>query len=180
MSGRLIAVVGASGVGKDSLIAALGAAQPGLHVVRRVVTRPAAPDTEPFEPVSEAGFAARAASGAFCLHWRAHGLGYGIPRDALKGTLAGGDVVANLSRGVLTRAAGVFPAMKVLHVTATPDAVAARLSARGREDADEIAARLARADLALPEGLDIATIRNDGSLEAARDQALAALAPVRA
>ena len=37
--GRLIGVVGPSGVGKDTVMAALAAARPGLHVVRRCITR---------------------------------------------------------------------------------------------------------------------------------------------
>ena len=54
--GPLIAVVGASGVGKDTLIRAMVAVRPGL---RRVITRPIDADGEGHEAVSEAEFAAR-------------------------------------------------------------------------------------------------------------------------
>ena len=40
MSGRLFAIVGPSGAGKDTLIQGALAARPGLSVVRRVITRP--------------------------------------------------------------------------------------------------------------------------------------------
>lgn len=39
-TGRLFAVVGPSGAGKDTLIAAALAARPDLAIVRRVITRP--------------------------------------------------------------------------------------------------------------------------------------------
>ena len=66
-------MVGPSGVGKDSLIAALAAADPRLVSLRRAITRPA-DATEPFRPVTDAQFDAMAATGAFVLAWGAHGL----------------------------------------------------------------------------------------------------------
>ena len=172
MSGRLIAVVGPSGAGKDSLIRGIVAARPAILWVRRAVTRPPDP-TEPFESVSEAEFERRRAAGAFCFAWEAHGLGYGVPRETLGAVRGGAVTIANLSRTVLAQAAEVAP-LTVLSVTASPAVLAARLAGRGREDANEIAARLARA-AALPEGLDVAQISNDGTLRDAVDRALAAL-----
>ena len=90
--GPVIAVVGPSGVGKDSVMRALSARQPGYRVVRRVITRPAA-KSEDFEPVSEARFEQMQLEGAFALHWRAHGLLYGVParieriREGARGVL---------------------------------------------------------------------------------------------
>ncbi|MCC2112585.1 MAG: phosphonate metabolism protein/1,5-bisphosphokinase (PRPP-forming) PhnN, partial [Hyphomicrobiales bacterium] len=54
--GRLVLVVGPSGAGKDTLMAAIGRARPDLHIVRRVVTRPSEAGGEPFEGVTEAEF----------------------------------------------------------------------------------------------------------------------------
>ena len=78
-AGRLIAVVGPSGVGKDTVIAGLCAARPGLHRVRRAITREADAGGEDFEALSLAAFEAAEAAGAYALSWRAHGLAYGIP-----------------------------------------------------------------------------------------------------
>ena len=78
--GRLFAVVGASGVGKDTIMAALAEARPELHWVRRAITRPSHEGDEPFETVSEAEFQSRLDDGAFALHWTAHGLSYGVPK----------------------------------------------------------------------------------------------------
>jgi ribose 1,5-bisphosphokinase len=151
--GRLIGVVGPSGVGKDSLMEALVARRPDLHRVRRVITRPETAGGEVFEGITPALFAARAAGGDFALHWTAHGLSYGVParvRDVL-GT--GRDALVNLSRGVLGKAARQFETFHVLHVTARPEVLAARLNARGRETPQDIARRLARPAPAFPPGL---------------------------
>jgi ribose 1,5-bisphosphokinase len=178
--GRLIAVVGPSGVGKDSLIAALAAARPELGVVRRAVTRAPGLGGEDYDALTEADFARLRDAGRFCLWWTAHGLSYGVPAEAAARARAGVEVVANLSRGVLAEAARVFPRVTVLTVTATPETLARRLAARGREGGADIAARLARAAAPFPDGLDVAAIANDGPIEAAVAQALAALGPVRA
>ena len=180
MSGRFIAVVGPSGVGKDSLMEALCARHPGILRARRVITRDAEAGGEDYEAISPALFAARAAGGDFALHWRAHDLSYAIPRSVNDTLRAGRDVLANLSRGVLSKADLVFDDLRVLHVTARPDILARRLQTRGRETRAEIARRLARPAPALPEGLNVIEIRNSGSLERAVDAACAALYPVNA
>lgn len=177
MTGRLFAVVGPSGVGKDTLIAAACARRPEVHPVRRVITRGAEAGGEWFDSVPEAEFARRLAEGAFALHWRAHGLGYGIPREIDAVLAAGRDVIFNGSRAVLAEAAARYPALRVLHVTARPETLARRLAGRGRESAGEIAARLDRADHALPPGLAVTRICNDGALETALAAILDALQP---
>jgi ribose 1,5-bisphosphokinase len=71
--------------------------------------------------------------------------------------------VANLSRGVLAEAAARYP-LRVLVITAPAAALAARLAARGRETAEDVAARLKR-EMTLAPGLDIVTVMNDGTPE---------------
>lgn len=180
MSGRFFAVVGPSGVGKDTLMEAVAARVPGLRLVRRVITRPASAGGEEFEGVSEAAFEARVAEGAFGLHWQAHGLRYGVPVTVDAMLAQGHPVLCNLSRAVLPEAAQRFAGMRVLHVTARPEVLAERLAGRGRESAAEITRRLGRAGVALPGGLDVRVIDNSGDLDAALAQMLAAIQPVRA
>ena len=184
MSGRLFAVVGPSGAGKDTLLLAAHAERPDLHLVRRVITRPEAAGGEAFDGVSVAEFARRRAEGAFVLHWEAHGLHYGIPAEVKDVLARGQDALFNGSRAVLDKAAAMFPELGVIHVSARPDVLAARLAARGREDSAERARRLARADLTLPRGvserLDVFEIDNSGKLEDATAAFLAVLQPVRA
>ena len=174
---RIFAVVGPSGAGKDTLIAGAIAARPDLVLVRRVITRPTEAGGEPFEGVTEAEFHARKARGDFALDWQAHGLHYGIPRAQVAGP---GPVIFNGSRAALADALRVFPGLRVILITA-PDAVlAARLAARGREDAADIRARLKRAAFTLPPGITAETVVNDGSLQDGVARLLAALQPVSA
>ena len=78
-------------------------------------------------------------------------------------------VVANVSRGILAEAAARFP-VTIIEITVPDDVRAGRLSARGREAPAEMAARLAR-DMPRPEGLSVATLVNDSSI----DQGVSAL-----
>lgn len=165
MAGRLFAVVGPSGAGKDTLMAAAWSRRPDLVLARRVITRSSDAGGEAFDGVTEAEFLKRRDAGDFALWWQAHGLYYGIP-VSVDGALAEGrDVLFNGSRAVLAEAAARYPQMVVLLVTASTDVLAERLAARGRESARDIAERLKRAGFALPEGLDVREIRNDGALE---------------
>lgn len=175
MMGRLVAVVGASGVGKDSLIDALCGALPRLHRARRVITRPPGPG-ERFDSVDAEAFERMRRDGAFCLCWEAHGLRYGVPAAVGAWVAGGQDAVANLSRGALPEAARVFPRIIVLHLTASPEVLAQRLKDRGRENAEGIGERLGRAELPLPAGAWRAeTIRNDGPLKSTVAAAVAVL-----
>ena len=174
--GRLIAVVGPSGVGKDTVMAAMVASVPGLASVRRVISRPSAAGGEDFEGVDLASFEQMEAKGHFGLSWRAHDLAYGIPKDVSDALERGEDRLVNLSRGVLSEAAAHYAPFLVLSLTARPEILAQRLSARGRETPDAISARLAR-QKTIPSGLDVVEIDNSGALESTVRAAIAALYP---
>lgn len=178
-AGQLFAVVGPSGVGKDTLMAAAKRARPDLHIVRRAITRKEALGGEEFEGLDEEDFARRRAEGAFVLDWRAHGMAYGIPVTVRDVLAAGRDALFNGSRLTIAEAAAAFPGLKVLHITAEPHALALRLAGRGRESAEEIEARLRR-EVALPDGLDVTEIDNSGALDEAVARLLDAVQPVRA
>jgi ribose 1,5-bisphosphokinase len=179
MTGRLFAVVGPSGAGKDTLLAGAVAADPALHWARRVITRPETPGGEPYEGVSPDAFAARLAQGEFALHWQAHGLCYGIAHAELAPLVQGRDVLFNGSRAALPAAQAAFPGMMVVRISAPPDMLAARLQARGREGADDIAGRLARAGYDLPADLAVLDICNDDSPATGIARLLAALQAAR-
>ena len=177
--GTLHLVVGPSGAGKDTLIDAARAARPDILFPTRVITRPADAGGEAHEALDEAGFEVRAARGDFALWWRAHGLGYGVPASIGPALAAGRHVMVNVSRGVVAEARTRFAPIRVLVVTASPDALAARLAGRGRETASDIAARLARAPYTVPDGPDVRVIVNDGLRERAAAAFCAALVPAR-
>lgn len=163
--GRLIAVVGPSGVGKDSVMDGICAAVPDLHRVRRVITRAPELGGEDYQAVTSYEFETMAANGSFAVHWGAHDLRYGIPAEIKDKVASGVNCLANFSRKALSEAAEIFPHFLVLHITASPETLASRLAMRGRETEDQIAKRLAQARNPLPSGLDVIHLSNDGKLE---------------
>ncbi len=173
--GRFIAVVGPSGVGKDSVMNALCQAVHGMQRCRRVITRAPEAGGEDYEAVNENVFNSRARAGAFVLWWDAHGLSYGIPTSVHETLASGCDVVANLSRRKLVEAHRTFDPFLVLSISASPDVLARRLETRGRESAADRQARLGRAAPTLPDGLPVVEIDNSGALDDAVRQAVAAL-----
>ncbi|HTI84328.1 MAG TPA: phosphonate metabolism protein/1,5-bisphosphokinase (PRPP-forming) PhnN [Acetobacteraceae bacterium] len=165
----LVLVVGPSGAGKDTLLdiaKQVLAHDRRFHFVRRVITRAADAGGEAHEAVTEAEFARR----DFALHWQAHGLRYGIPADAIDDRRV---AVANVSRTVVIEAVQRFAA-RVIEITAPPDVLAARLGARGREAAADVAIRLARS-IPLPCGVQVETVLNDGSVAEGAERFVAAL-----
>ncbi|MGF6859975.1 ribose 1,5-bisphosphokinase [Rhodobacteraceae bacterium MBR-64] len=171
MTGRLFLVVGPSGAGKDTVIAGtMDRLSPEDDVIlaRRIITRPLHADgAEQHVPVTPAAFARLRAAGAFALDWDSHGLSYGIGAELRHWLAAGMTVIANGSRAALPAARVAFgSALIATEITARPETLAARLAARGRESAPDIAARLSRTDGLPPVPVDL-TIANDGTPEGA-------------
>ena len=167
-AGRLVLVVGPSGVGVDILIDAARrefADDPRFHFVRRTITRPAGSVGEDHDPIDIESFRERRAVGGFALAWEAHGLGYGIPLSIEDRLRDGQTVVVNASRTVIDEARSRYPVITIASVTASPDILARRLAGRNRESAVEIERRLKRAGLGFTDGVDVVTIDNNGSLE---------------
>ncbi len=168
--GTLVLVVGPSGAGKDSIIT--GAANclredARFLFAQRLITRAAGAGGENHVGVSPADFAARRLRGELMLHWRAHGLDYGLPRDLAAALEQGHSVVANVSRTVVDEARQRFAPVLVVAIHASPETLATRLAARGRENPAQIERRLERAGVpALETDFDI---DNDGPIEIAVD-----------
>ncbi|MEM7496549.1 MAG: phosphonate metabolism protein/1,5-bisphosphokinase (PRPP-forming) PhnN [Pseudomonadota bacterium] len=171
-------VVGPSGAGKDTLLdraRACLAGRPGLRFARRAITRPADAGGEAHEALSAAAFEAQAAAGGFFAHWQAHGLGYGLPAEIADWLAAGETVVANGSRAAAPAIAARCAILEIVHIDASPAVIAARLSARGRETAGEIAARRAREVPPLPADVPVRRIVNDGTADEGAAKLVAAI-----
>jgi phosphonate metabolism protein PhnN/1,5-bisphosphokinase (PRPP-forming) len=118
------------------------------------------------EALDLATFHAQREAQAFAMHWTANGLCYGIRHSELHALDEGRWVFVNGSRQWLDPLLARWPAATVVHIGAAPDVLAQRLSARGRESAQEVAARLARhVPLTLPAGS--ICIDNSGTLQEA-------------
>jgi len=160
----LVAVVGPSGAGKDTLMGrrARARGRSRFRFVQRAITR----RRRRRQAHRRAGTKRPSRRNARPAASPCGGPRWAVlrhPRD-IEGDLAAARVVvANLSRGVLAEAASRYR-LRVLCITAPAEVLAARLAARGRESAADIAARLARG-MALAPGLDVATVMNDAAPE---------------
>ncbi|TKC92384.1 phosphonate metabolism protein/1,5-bisphosphokinase (PRPP-forming) PhnN [Trinickia terrae] len=169
MNGRLVYVMGPSGVGKDSLLAYARNVLAGEPIVfaHRYITRPAG-DGENHIALTADEFAGRSKLGLFALEWASHELRYGIGIELDAWLARGCAVVVNGSRQYLRDVLARYPLAQIVHVDAAPHVLAARLGARARETAEQIAARLARrAPFQVPDGVRVTAIDNSGTLEAA-------------
>lgn len=166
-AGVLVLVVGPSGVGKDTLIGGARQALDGdkrFSFARRLVTRPADIDLEDHVSLELEEFAAAAAAGRFALTWQAHGLDYALPIAVDTDLTLGRVVVANISRHAVPQALAKYPLCRVVQISAEISLRAARLARRGRENRDQIVARLAREGAALPADISPIVIDNSSSV----------------
>jgi ribose 1,5-bisphosphokinase len=173
MTGRLVLVVGPSGVGKDSVLRYAMAHFTGdAHFVfpRRCVTRIVDVAAEDHDSVDERTFDELAGKGAFALMWEAHGHKYGV-RNEINSELERGRIVAvNVSRTIIAEAAGRYQNAVVIEIIADPSVREARLAARGREAVDNIKQR-ARRQVATPaHSLPLHVIKNDGEISEAGEK----------
>lgn len=167
--GVLVLVVGASGVGKDTLMDGARARLAQNHrfvFPRRHITRPADAGGENHIEVTKEIFDETRAGGGYLLAWDAHGLGYGVPVTACEALEDGCVIVVNTSRTVLDDARALGTTLRVLHVTAPPKMIRARLAGRGRESDAQVEARVARAQAVTVSGPNVIDIRNDGNIDA--------------
>lgn len=166
--GMFVAIVGASGSGKDTLLRFAEKHfrdEPRVHFVRRAITRPAHP-TEDHEPVSPEEFASRLANNTFALHWGAHGLSYGLPNSELQGLDLGHVVIANVSRAMQAEIVSRFDRHLFIEIAANEKIRAARIGERRRASDGEVKNRLDRnVDFLLGERAIV--IENDGAVDAA-------------
>src|ERR1700744_3067427 len=168
MAGKLVLVVGPSGVGKDAMINGAKqklAGKPEIVFPRREVTR--APHSEGEEDdilVDEATFKAREISGVYIFWWRAHGLSYGIPASIEHDLHADKVVIINVSRELVPAVRERYGRIKVLSVAANHRQIEERLKRRGRESDEETESRLARATSFSVTGPDVQIVWNDGTI----------------
>lgn len=179
MYSRLFYLMGPSGAGKDSLLLRCRErlSERSCLIASRYITRPPGLQGENHLWLSEAEFLQRLQLGTFALHWSANGYRYGIGLEIDRWLELGLDVLVNGSRAHLEQARARYGERLVpLLLQVDPGLLQQRLSARGRETQEEIAARVERARLLSAElPADAIVIDNSGELEAALGQLLQAV-----
>jgi ribose 1,5-bisphosphokinase len=168
-----VLVVGPSGAGKDSVLRYAMAHFSGdarFVFPRRCVTREVKAAAEDHESVDERTFDELAGQGAFALMWEAHGHKYGVRSEINTELERGRTVAVNVSRTIIANAAKRYQNAVVVEITADPAVRAARLTARGREAAEDVQLRTRREVVTLAHPLMLITIRNDGKISDAGDE----------
>ncbi len=178
----LVAVVGPSGVGKDSILqyaAARLSSDQNFHFVKRSITRPADSGGEDHKALSIEEFDAHESDGEFVIAWQAHGLKYGIPKSAKEFVDKGGVAVVNGSRHAMHLFAATFENLIIVSIVAEPKVIVERLRSRGRESDEEILMRLEREKPELEKFGRVLTLDNSGKLADAGDRFLEQLFEIK-
>lgn len=166
MTGIFFAVVGKSGVGKDTLLvhAKTQLAQAEKYYFpTRTITMPFLSYGEKHNSISADDFLRNTREGKFCLWWEAHGYHYGLPNEINEKLQSGCNVLANISRRSVLGAAEKFDQIAVIEITLEAETIRKRLIGRGRESEREILNRQNReVDSDWRGALQVETICNDG------------------
>ena len=171
MNQRLIYVMGPSGAGKDSLLDWLKNKLPPqspIRFARRTIDRPVQALGEQHESVDSTTFDRLQKEQSFAMHWLANGRQYGVRHGELEPLQQRQWLLVNGSRAYLPEALRLFGGLTVLHITASPDILRARLLARQRESFDAVEARVQRAvAFSVPTSCRCVNVLNDTSLDEA-------------
>lgn len=171
--GKLFYVIGASGVGKDSLLyyARHKLAADAVVFAHRYITRPVELNGENHIQLFPEEFANRLGRGCFKFHWHSHHLDYGIGTEVDIWLDQGLNVVMNGSRGYLDTAVKKHPRIIPVLIQVDTSLLHERLINRGRETLAQIEERIQRAeefsDLTAP---NMQVIENNGALSEAGEQ----------
>lgn len=168
--------MGPSGAGKDTLLKHARARLAGSPILfaHRYITRAPVAGDENFISLREREFEARL--DLFAFHWAAHGHRYGIGIEVERWREMGRTVVISGSREHFVRDLADRPDVLPVLVTAPAAVLAARLTARGREDGQAAASRLRRSNAIEAEHPRLVLIENTGTPDDAGSRLAAVIA----
>ena len=170
----LVIISGPSGVGKDTIIAALAARprEPDFHYVVTCTTRAPRPGEIPgisYQFLTPAAFHALREAGELLEANKVHGHWYGTPRREVAGALAAGhDVILKIDvQGAHVVKSRVPDALLVFIVPPSLEALFQRLRSRATETADELELRQRNAaiELARQGDYDQVVVNETGEIE---------------
>jgi len=178
----LLVISGPSGVGKDSVVAALLARDPALRRVVTATDRPPRPDEADglsYYFVSTADFERMIVQGELVEWARVYGQYKGVPRWELTRTLESGhDVVMRVdAQGAATIKRAIPQAILVFVAAPSEAELVRRLRGRGSDPEEQVAKRMATAqeEMSRLEEFDYLVINRSGCLDATVDQVQAIL-----
>lgn len=173
--GRLIVLSGPSGVGKGSVMSLVRQRDLPVWASVSCTTRPPRPgerDGVHYFFIDEDEFVRRIETGQMLEHAQFAGCRYGTPRDAVEAHLAAGEsVLLEIELAGARQVKEAMPeAFMVFLAPPSRTELQRRLVGRGTETTEQIAARLAQAEveLAAAEEFDTVIVNND--LTAATEQ----------
>ena len=135
---KIVLIVGASGVGKDSLLKKIKL-EIDANFVKRYITR--IPDeNESNYYVDEKAFEVLKNSNYFVSTWSAHKNNYAIAKEHIKDGLN----IISISRSAIKDFEEYFNHVTTINITVPKDILIQRLEKRGRESKEEIESRLNR------------------------------------
>ncbi len=132
LTSTLIYLVGASGSGKDSLLAHARSrlcAQQEVIFAHRYITRAASAGGENHIALSKMEFEMRRQAGLMAMHWESHGYCYGVGIEINHWLAKGMTVVVNGSREYLPAATEMYPELRPIWIEVDPETLRARLAA---------------------------------------------------
>jgi len=177
---ELFYIIGASGVGKDSLISYAREKLAGTALVafaHRYITRDADAGHENHISLTINEFSLRDKHGCYAMQWHSHATSYGIGIEIEQWLDRGLNVVVNGSREYLQNAAEKFSQLTPVLITADKARLKERLHLRGRETDAEIEKRLQQASKlnSLVEHPRLIRLQNNTDLEVAGNELVAIL-----
>lgn len=146
---KLFYIIGPSGAGKDSVLDYARQHAPAslpVSFAHRYITRAAESGGENHVALSEQEFSTRLDRDLFAMHWRSHGLQYGIGIEINYWLEQGISVVVNGSRGYLEEAAKNYVELCPIMISVPNAVLHERLLHRSRENTQQIEERIKRAN----------------------------------
>lgn len=135
---RIILIVGASGVGKDTLLRGVRD-KVKANFIKRYITRKSDSNEENFYVDSDA-FKTLRKIGFFVASWEAHTNHYGIAKNQIKD----GINIISVSRAAIKDFEKAYRDVTTISITLPKEVLKQRLKERGRETKEQIKERLSR------------------------------------